>query len=583
MRLYVDLRCFQDPSRVSAGVRSVGEALVRRARRCLTSVGEVVGLWDDSLPELPQALRTATDRLQSVFATLGSGGLFLQLAPLAHDADCLAGLLRRPGRFNCALVGDLPPDPAGQSRSRLNWLKHYQAFACLTPTDARRLEELLAPPPGSILPLSGPDGTTLLEELAERFWTHVGQRRQLAQAQVCARRARPRLAWLGPYPPARSGVAEHSASTVKALAEHVEVDVFTEGGGPGADLPRIPWVRKFERLGRWPYITGEYDAVVAVIANTTLHVPILEWHRRHGGPCLLHEPHLAELLTLHLGESAANELASRCARRAVPAEEFRTWLVEPSRLPVLLLDELIRRSAPLIVPNPVVHERIRRQYGGNSEAQVVGIPFCCPRRFRAEELTPEARAEARRRLGVPEERVKIVSLGMLHAAKAPLECIWVVEHLRAWGVDAELHFVGAAVFMRSSLEPWLARLELEGRVHFHHDWLEPARYRDHLLGADFALVLRSRGTGNFSEAVLDCIDADLPTVVNEDLAATMQCAELLMTVPDVFSPLLIAERILDAVESGRQRSRLGPARNRYLEEHSPDRHARALLRALEVA
>jgi hypothetical protein len=166
----------------------------------------------------------------------------------------------------------------------------------------------------------------------------------------------------------------------------------------------------------------------------------------------------------------------------------------------------------------------------------------------------------------------------------------VVEQLRSWGVEADLHFAGAGFFLRAGLEPWLPRLGLQDHVHFHHTWLEPAHYRDHLLAADIALVLRSRGPGYPSEAVFDCIDADLPAVLNEELARTMETGELFPTVPDVFSPLLIAERLLEHIERsqtgvqerGGAGIRLGLERERYLHEHSPARQAHALLEALDL-
>src|SRR5262249_50790969 len=82
--------------------------------------------------------------------------------------------------------------------------------------------------------------------------------------------------------------------------------------------------------------------------------------------------------------------------------------------------------------------------------------------------------------------------------------------------------------------------------------------------------------------VLDCIDADLPAVINEELARTMETGELFPTVPDVFSPLLIAERLLELIQNARAGTRLGPNRERYLQEHSPARYAHALLQALDL-
>jgi glycosyltransferase involved in cell wall biosynthesis len=400
------------------------------------------------------------------------------------------------------------------------------------------------------------------------------------------------MAWVGPWPPHQTGVADHSVEVVRALVDRVDVDLFVpqlpdEPPAPaGTPLPLLhqsPITNHQSLIQGLPWISGDYDVVLSVVANNRYHQPILDLHRRYGGPCLLYEPHLAELYTLARDRAGLADLAGRTLQRTVTVEEAQTWLMEPSRLPALLLDELISRSTPLLVSGSEVVQRIRRQYADRADfLQLVELPLCCPRRFRAENTLPLARQQARRRLGLPDDRLIIISPGLVHHAKAPLECIWALEQLRSWGVDADLHFAGAGFFLRAGLEPWLPRLGLEEHVHFHHTWLEPACYRDHLLAADFALVLRSRGAGNPSEAVFDCIDADLPAVINEELARTLETGELFPTVPDVFSPLLIAERLLECIEKARAGIRLGPDRERYLREHSPARYAHALLHALDL-
>jgi hypothetical protein len=662
MRLYVDLRGLTDrdtafPTPDAGKAARVGTALLRSVRCFLPDLREVVGLLDEQpsgfdrhgavgSPPCPcsQDLvrERLVDRFQHAFTVSGGRsqpGLLFQPSPLTHDPTRLVPLLGRPGLFTCVLVPDLLSDPEKRSlppeRQRqyvrsLAALSCYQAFGCLSPVSADHLLSVLAPPGHSVAVLlpsdqksevrsqksegEGNGHWSLLtsdfclltseeeEELAHRFWAHVRtcwQSQRTAGRKPPARR-RARMAWVGPWPPQQTGVADHSVEVVRALVNRVDIDLFVpqlpeEPPAPaGTPLPLLhqsPITNHQSPLQAVPWLSGGYDAVLSVVANNRYHQPILDLHRQYGGPCLLFEPHLAEVYTLARDRSGLADLASRTLERTVTVEEAQTWLLHPPLVPALLLDELISRSSPLLVSGSEVAQRIRRQYADRADcSQVVRLPLCCPRRFRGEDLHPLARRQARRRLGLPEDQLLLVSPGLVHHAKAPLECIWALEQLRSWGVDADLHFAGAGFFLRAGLEPWLPRLGLEEHVHFHHTWLEPAHYRDHLLAADFALVLRSRGAGNPSEAVFDCIDADLPAVINEGLAQTMETGDLFPTVPDVFSPLLIAERLLELIERsqtgvqerGGAGIRLGPDRERYLTEHSPARYAHALLRALDL-
>jgi hypothetical protein len=179
--------------------------------------------------------------------------------------------------------------------------------------------------------------------------------------------------------------------------------------------------------------------------------------------------------------------------------------------------------------------------------------------------------------------VLICSLGMVTNAKGPEECVHALEQLRAWGVPAELHFVGSPGDLGARLVTLAERLEVRSALRLMNDWISDQTYRDYLLAADFAIQLRSHGFGGLSGAVLDCISAGLPTVCNDDLATAMDGPDYVLRVPDNFSPLLMAEQIFLAWQAGRHLARKGPIRDGYVREHSFDRYARRMLEVLGVA
>jgi glycosyltransferase involved in cell wall biosynthesis len=460
----------------------------------------------------------------------------------------------------------------------------HQPDALFSPDDADTLTgqliRLLDEPEArlSLLNRQAPVAPRFAEaEVARRLWTHVvrhldAQRVPSLRSADCSK---PRLAVLSPYAPDRSGVADYTARSLESISQHARVDVFTETTSPRPD----PWVHRFYPLSDLAYLQGEYDRVVAVIGNSSFHWRILQLHKRYGGACLMHDNRLAELYAWKEGLAGLCQRASAVLGRSVSLKEAADWLEHPGRLPALFFDELLLRADPLMVHSRGIQAQVARRYHVEAEY----LPFCCYRHFADRELSDEERRSARERLGIPPERILIISLGIVAKVKGAHECLYALDQLRAWGMPAEVHFVGEAGELGVELKLLADRLQVREAVRFMDDWISDQTYRDYLLAADFAIQLRSHGFGGLSGAVMDCIVAGLPTVANDDLATAMDAPKYVLRVPDTFSPLLIAEQFLLAWQAGRHQIRCGPARDEYIREHSFARYASRMMQVLRVA
>jgi glycosyltransferase involved in cell wall biosynthesis len=416
------------------------------------------------------------------------------------------------------------------------------------------------------------------EEVAARLWKHVLGHldRARAPAVVRDRRDRPRLAVLSPYPPQPTGVGDYTAASLRALARRATVDVFTEQVHPRRD----PWVRAFHPLTALPYVNGEYDRVLAVVGNSHHHRRIIDLHCRYGGACLTHDNRLSDFYADAWGLEGFARTAGTLLGRHVSILEVLEWLDHPDRLPSLFFDWVLAQADPFLVHSPGLQARIERAHGRRPER----LPFCCYRPFRDEELGDGPRLEARRRLGMPEGRLAIVTLGILSAAKAPFECLRALEQLLSGGVEADLYFAGPAEgVILPRLRRETRRLRIGDCVHFLDAWISDQTYRDYLLAADFGIQLRTHGFGGLSGALLDCIAAGLPTVSNEEQADWMDAPDHVLRIPDDVSPRRIAEAIAAAQAAGLHRRRCGPGRSAYVREHSFERYAERLLEVLKVA
>lgn len=459
-----------------------------------------------------------------------------------------------------------------------------QPEALFEPDDTQRLSALLERTwlePAFRADLLERQQPTALEfsehKVAGRFWRRVlrDARGPAAGPTRTTLSSKPRIAFLTPFPPDRSGVALYTAQSLESLARHAIIDVYTDAVGYH---PR-PWIRRFAPITEAPYVVDEYDRVLAVIGNSHVHARIIDYHCRYGGACLAHDNRMADFYNWRRGKHEFAAMASRALGRPVSVEEAQDWLKDGSRLPWTFYDEIVAKADPIMVHSRGIQALLARHYG----VQARYLPFCCYRHFTEEELSPASRQAARQRLGIPADQVVIISLGMVHPTKAPPECLWALEHLHAWGLPAHLYFVGSDQGYEWPLADWACRLGLRAHVHTLGDWVSDQVYRDFLLAADLAIQLRTHGLGGLSGAVLECISAGLTTVVNQDLAEAMEGPSYVLRVPDHLSATLIAEQLIEAYEAGRHRTRLGPERDAYIREHSFDNYALRLLEGLGLS
>ena len=76
----------------------------------------------------------------------------------------------------------------------------------------------------------------------------------------------PKIAWLSPLPPQRSGIADYSYCLVRALKPYFELDLYYDGAEPAADLrkefdvyPLSAFARRYESYAEAVYHLGNHS------------------------------------------------------------------------------------------------------------------------------------------------------------------------------------------------------------------------------------------------------------------------------------------------------------------------------------
>jgi glycosyltransferase involved in cell wall biosynthesis len=366
---------------------------------------------------------------------------------------------------------------------------------------------------GATAPAARTDaGTDRVDTLSPRANAILRSLRSLQGSAPRRAGARPRLAFVSPLPPERTGVAAYAVELLAELSAHFEIELVA--AQPEVMLPpslaHLPL-----RQAAWFAEHGDgYDQVLYQFGNSPFHSHMFSLLARHPGVVVLHDFFLGGAL-VHAQMSGADPRAwgdallyshGYAAVRASQtadgrAQAHKDW---PCSLPVL---ESATRT--------IVHSRHARRlaenwFGPEAARNIDVVPH--PR-------TPPAsidRAAARAALGIDADTFLVCSFGFVAPNKLTHEL------LRAW-IGSNLHRdPRCALVLAGANHDSPYGVEVEALIRDAGPqaniriagWLDDAAYRQYLQAADVGVQLRTNAHGESSGAVLDCMNYALPTIVN---------------------------------------------------------------------
>jgi glycosyltransferase involved in cell wall biosynthesis len=386
------------------------------------------------------------------------------------------------------------------------------------------------------------------------------------------RSGRLRIAVATPWPPQRSGVADFSTRTLRALGELADVTVLTNTPAANPD----PMV-ELRTISAAAYLDPAYDVVITILGNSHFHLPGLEYLTALGGPTIAHDNRMLEFYWHMRDVESVARLLSRPDRPVVP-EEIGGFLVNINTLPDLAYREIARVAWPLILHAAHLAERVEQETGVAAKV----LPFVPLRQPANGSIDDAARRAAKARCALADDAVHAVCFGFVDLrTKAADVVVGALAWLVRWGVPIRLHFVGgASPPLRQALERQAADFGVGHLIRFH-DFADEASYCNMLVAADVAVQLRMSPLLTLSGALLDCVSFGVPTVTTQSLSHELGAPDYVVSVPDQFSPLLVAERILEVsrVRDG-DRARVEAQRQAYVDARPPQRYARLLLEQL---
>ncbi|TIS84574.1 MAG: glycosyltransferase, partial [Mesorhizobium sp.] len=382
------------------------------------------------------------------------------------------------------------------------------------------------------------------------------------KARHHSEKSRPKLAYFSPLPPERSGIAGFSVELLPELARHYDIDVIVAQKNVSdtwvqANVP-VRNVQWFEKNA------ASYGRILYHFGNSMFHEHMIDLLERFPGVVVLHDFFLSGLhkdRQIHAGvENAWNQELFRSHGYLAIWEHLRTNVDAVLKYPCS--QKTVENASGVIVHSTYSAKLIREHYGAASQINMRTVPLA-----RAAVQLP-SKQKARAELGIDEDAFVVCSFGILAPTK--------LNHrlMDAWSASTlsgdercKLVFVGL-----NGWPEYAARLEKKQKKRRAEitGWVSEETYRTYLAAADVAVQLRTDSRGETSAAILDCLNAGLPTIINANGSMAEIDPEVVIQLDDIF----IDKDLVDALDrlfadAGLRRTLAKQAQDYAAIRHSP--------------
>ena len=393
---------------------------------------------------------------------------------------------------------------------------------------------------------------------------------------------RPRLAFVSPIKPARSGIAEYASELLPELARHYEIDVVVKNdeAAKAVDDPFVKSVLRVITFDQFKERFADYERVLYQIGNSDHHDHMLRNLAAYPGMVVLHDFFLSGVMN-YVGDHVEpgyweRELYLAHGYPALVVSGAEESQVRPIRdYPVsrIVADEALG----IIVHSAYSRKLANVWYGEHTSDDWAEIPH-----LRVPVHNVDRKA-ARKRLGIGEDELLVCSFGFLYPTKHSegLLDAWLASPM-AKDPKARLVFVGENSTGEYSLR--ITKKVASSSNVSVSGWADTDKYRDYLAAADVAVQLRTISRGETSGAVLDCMNYGAATIVNANGSMADLPEAAVVKLPDEFTQDQLIKALSRLAENSKARTKVAEAgRKTIVEDHSPRRCADAYAAAIERA
>lgn len=374
-----------------------------------------------------------------------------------------------------------------------------------------------------------------------------------------------KLAYFSPLPPARSGIADHSAELLPPLASQADITLFvTDPAVVAAGLQAQFAIRP---LTAYPHEQWQYDLPLYHMGNSAHHTTIYQMSLRYPGLVVLHDVGLHHLIAHHT--SGQGNLPGYTRERGYAqglAGINHTWQVRTGQRPNDPFDLPLHNRLADVSLGLIVHSQYARDL-------VHEVRPSLPLQVIPELMTLQTGQPQPRDFAAAQDIV-FASLGQV----TPHKHITLVLDVLARLLPTHPHLfylIIGEVLSDSNLEEAITARGLHGRVHVTGHVEGLPNFVNWLLAADVVINLRHPTVGETSAAALRAMAAGKPLIVfDHGWYSEIPSSAALKIPPMDAAALLAAMRRL--AESPMQRQHMGQAGQAYVRDQcAPEKVAMA--------
>ncbi|CAH0992017.1 D-inositol-3-phosphate glycosyltransferase [Sinobacterium norvegicum] len=380
---------------------------------------------------------------------------------------------------------------------------------------------------------------------------------------------KPRLAFVSPLPPARSGISDYSADLLPTLLDFYTIDLIIDQENVDTNcLPQQCLIRSTDWLIKH---ADDYDRVIYHFGNSSFHKHMFHLIQRIPGVVVLHDFYLSGAVNYidtrpNPGLRFTPELYRSAGYTAVydrykdPSDKYNHAVMDayPCNLTVL-------NNALGVISHSEYSRNLATDWYGDSAVKGWHVlPLL-------RNPIDQCKNAARKALGIENDEFIVCTFGMLHRNKLNKELVssWLDSSI-AKSEKCRLIFVGDLPNNNYKDELHLL-LEQSGQHNITiTGWTEKEEYQHYLAATDLCIQLRRTSRGETSAAVLDCLSHGKATLVNRNGSMDEIDDEAIFKIPDDFTQAQLAAALDKLYHNPDLRERLGQAgRGLLLEKHSP--------------
>ena len=379
---------------------------------------------------------------------------------------------------------------------------------------------------------------------------------------------RPKLAYISPLPPERSGISDYSSELLPELARHYDIEVVVS-----QQTISDPWINAncpIRSVEWFQQNASKYDRILYQFGNSPFHSHMFGLLRQYPGAIVLHDFFLSGVLAYEevIGDKPNVWVDALYQSHGYQAVQMRFYENDIDKIkdeyPANL--EVLQDALGVIVHSQYSKYLAKQWYGENASASWNVIPHLRIPALKFDHLVD------RRALNLKKEDFVVCSFGLLAPTKLNklLLDAWLQSSLSK-DERCKLVFVGEnhGGDYGAELLKTIKKSGLEKRIRIT-GWADSTVFRQYLTAADVGVQLRTLSRGETSGTVLDSMNYGLPTIVNANGSIADLPRDAVWMLSDEFTNTELVDALETLWKDSELRNKLaGRAKEVILTQHDP--------------